>query len=302
MTNTNNKAPLEDIMVAMDVVDTLRHQQTVAERELDIQGRRERMLERLKDMYKGQGIDVPEHVLLEGISALEEERFSYKSVESSWKTKLAHLWVSRARWGKPIGFLAVIGALLWGVYFVVEIQPERQLRNDLPVQITQSFSRIKQAAKNDAVLQNATQLADSGRRALEQQDYEQAESDLLLLQDMSERLEQAYTVRVVSRPNESSGVWRVPPGDSKARNYYLIVEAVDRNNRVLELPIVNEENNKVSRVKTWGLRVSEKTFYQIASDKQDDGIIQGNKVGVKQVGYLQPDFSVPTTGATIAKW
>ena len=74
MTNTNNKAPLEDIMVAMDVVDTLRHQQTVAERELDIQGRRERMLERLKDMYKGQGIDVPEHVLLEGISALEEER------------------------------------------------------------------------------------------------------------------------------------------------------------------------------------------------------------------------------------
>ena len=210
--------------------------------------------------------------------------------------------MSRARWGKPIGFLAVIGALLWGVYFVVEIQPERQLRNDLPVQITQSFSRIKQAAKNDAVLQNATQLADSGRRALEQQDYEQAESDLLLLQDMSERLEQAYTVRVVSRPNESSGVWRVPPGDSKARNYYLIVEAVDRNNRVLELPIVNEENNKVSRVKTWGLRVSEKTFYQIASDKQDDGIIQGNKVGVKKVGYLQPDFSVPTTGATIAKW
>jgi len=42
-TNGGDKAPLEDLMAAMDVVDTLRHDQSLAERELDGDGRRERL-------------------------------------------------------------------------------------------------------------------------------------------------------------------------------------------------------------------------------------------------------------------
>ena len=34
-----------------------------------------------------------------------------------------------------------------------------------------------------------------------------------------------YTLTIVSRPGESTGVWRRPPQGSQARNYYLIVEA-----------------------------------------------------------------------------
>ena len=44
----SHKAPLEELMVAMDVVDTLRHDQSIAERELDGESRRERLLERLR--------------------------------------------------------------------------------------------------------------------------------------------------------------------------------------------------------------------------------------------------------------
>lgn len=302
MTETDRKAPLEDVMVAMDVVDTLRHQQGVVERELDTDGRRERLLERLKNMYQAQGIEVPEHVLLEGINALEEERFSYKPVDPSWRTKLAHIWISRGRWGKPIGVLSAIGAVLWGVYFAVEILPERQLRATIPTQISNSISSIKRLAKSPDIVTQAEQLAGRVNSALSRDDLSNASQDLVSLQNMAEQLARSYTIRVVSRQLESSGVWRIPPGDSRTRNYYLIVEAVDQNNRVIELPILNEENNKTTLKKTWGLRVNEQTFHKIASDKQDDGIIQANKVGVKKYGYLKPEFNVPTTGATISEW
>ncbi len=296
-----NKAPLEDLMAAMDVVDTLRHQQGIAERELDAESRRQRLLKRLQDMYQAQGIEVPERVLLEGIAALEEERFSYTPVPPSWRTKLAHMWVGRKRWGRPIGLLAVIGSVFFGVYFTTEILPRSQLRGSMPGDIAQQLDRIKTLSKNPAVTTQSQQIAERAKVALNSDDLEQAQTELSTLQDLSERLSQAYTIRVISRPQESSGVWRIPP-NGKARNYYLIVEAIDRNNKVLELSVVNEENNKTKRKKTWGLRVSEQTFHKIASDKRDDGIIQGNKVGVKKAGYLKPEFSVPTTGATITEW
>jgi len=302
MSETNSKAPLEDVMVAMDVVDTLRHQQGVVERELDTEGRRERLLERLKRMYQAQGIEVPEHVLLEGIKALEEERFAYKPVAPSWRTKLAHIWVSRGRWGKPIGVLSVIGAVLWGIYFAIEVLPERELRSQIPTQISKSVANIKRIAKSPEVIDQAEQVASRARSALSRDNLADASQELESLKSMAGQIAQSYTIRVVSRPRESSGVWRIPPGNSNARNYYLIVEAIDQNNKVIELPILNEENNKTTRTKTWGLRVNEQTFYKIASDKQDDGIIQANKVGFKKSGYLTPEFTVPTTGATISEW
>jgi len=298
MAETAQKAPLEDLMVAMDVVDTLRHQQSIADRELDAEARRERLLQRLKDMYQAQGIEVPEQVLLEGIAALEEERFSYTPVPRSWRTSVANLWVSRKKWGKPIGLLATIAAALWGVYFALEVMPQRSLPSD----ITDTVQLIKQQAKQSEVVSQAEQIAAGATIALKKDQVSEAQSALENLQDISERLAQEYTLRVVSDANGRSAVWRLPPGDGDVRNFYLLIEAIDSNNRAVELNVINEEDNKSARKKVWGLRVSEETFYSVARDKQDDGIIQNNKVGMKRAGYLMPEFSVPTTGATITEW
>jgi hypothetical protein len=115
-------------------------------------------------------------------------------------------------------------------------------------------------------------------------------------------LEQAYTLQIVSRPGEKSGVWRVPEANPKARNYYIIVEALAADGRTLEVPVVNEENGRTERVSKWGLRVEKAVFERIAADKQDDGIIQQRQFGVKQSGQLKPDYRVPTSGAAITQW
>ena len=62
--------PLNDLMLAMDVVDTLRHGETLVERELSAEDRRKRMIERLREIYRQQGITVPDRVLAEGVAAL----------------------------------------------------------------------------------------------------------------------------------------------------------------------------------------------------------------------------------------
>ena len=106
----------------------------------------------------------------------------------------------------------------------------------------------------------------------------------------------------MSRPGESSGVWRRPPGNSKARNYYLIVEAFAPDGRKLSLPIRNEESGATETVTKFGVRVPQKTFEAVAQDKRDDGIVQRNRFGVKRRGTLSVDYQMPFEGGFITKW
>src|SRR4029453_14516698 len=46
--------PPDGLVLAMDVVDTLRHRERLVERELN----EEQLIERLRSLYKGQGIEV----------------------------------------------------------------------------------------------------------------------------------------------------------------------------------------------------------------------------------------------------
>ncbi len=297
-----NKAPLEDVMAAMDVVDTLRHQRDIATRELDAEGRRARFMQRLRELYAAQGIEVPDQILLEGIDALEKERFKYQSVTASFSTKIAKIWVSRTRWGRPLGWLLLLAILFYAIYFAVELLPQRQMRSALPQQLQLELDGIGDLAASGQLLQRAKVKFTAGQRAVEENDFNRAGQILHELTQIREQLQQEYTIRVVSRPGESSGVWRVPDVNPQGRNYYLIVEAIDSENKVVPLDVLSEESNASKRVSTWGIRVDEQTFYQVADDKRDDGIIQGNEVGRKQAGYLEPEYSISTSGAKITEW
>ena len=71
---------LDDVMLAMDVVDTLRRDARLVKRELNNEGQDSQLIERLQDIYTSQGIAVPDHILQEGVQALREDRFVYRSM------------------------------------------------------------------------------------------------------------------------------------------------------------------------------------------------------------------------------
>ncbi len=95
--------------MAMDVVDTIRHADRLVERELGGEERQQRLRERLREIYQSQGIEVSDHVLDQGITALEEKRFAYTPKGEGWKRSLATAWATRSRWGRYA--LAGLGVL-----------------------------------------------------------------------------------------------------------------------------------------------------------------------------------------------
>src|SRR5215475_221766 len=91
---------LDDVMIAMDVVDTLRHRDDLVRRELDEEGREAELIERLREIYHDQGIAVPDKVLLDGVKALKESRFAYTPPPAGWKRTVLTAWAGRDVYGR----------------------------------------------------------------------------------------------------------------------------------------------------------------------------------------------------------
>lgn len=297
-----SREPLEELMLAMDVVDTLRHSEGLVSRELNTEARRAALLERLRDIYQAQGITVSDAVLAQGVLALEEERFVYQRPARTPMVWLAELYCSRSRWGKP--FLLALGLLtVLGIgYYLLSVRPVEMELAELPRNLENVFAQVVNVAKQDEAISQAQALLDSARAAIAAGDYALAQEQYGALRDLRRLLESTYQLTIVTDPRENSGIWRVPSVNSSARNYYLIVEAVKKGGDRTSVTVRNEEDGKEYRVKRWGLRVDEQTFEGVAADKQDDGIIQGNVIGRKQRGYLAPDYDIPTSGAVITEW
>lgn len=295
-------APLDELMLAMDVVDTLRHRELMLAREVEADARDRDLLTQLREIYRSQGIAVSDDVLAKGVDALREERFVYAPPAAGVSRALATLYVTRARWGRWVGgTVALVAIAALGFELLVRL-PEQHALATLPTDLETAYRTIVADTRDPTALADAERLDGAGKLALEQHEIATARGALTDLQALGARLEQQYELRVVSRPGERSGVYRIPGDNRRARNYYLIVEAVAPNGARLPLPIKSEEDGKVRRVKEWGLRVDEATYAEVAADKRDDGIIERNVVGEKRRGELEPAYSVSTTGAAITKW
>ena len=57
-------------------------------RELNEEGREAELIDRLRQIYRDQGIEVPDHMLAEGVKALKDSRFVYTPRRPSWKRTL----------------------------------------------------------------------------------------------------------------------------------------------------------------------------------------------------------------------
>jgi hypothetical protein len=296
------KPPLDEVMLAMDVVDTLRHRERVVERALSADAQDKELVARLKEIYAGQGIAVSDEILERGVKDLRENRFVYTPPAPGAGVTLARLYVSRGRWGKPLFLIVgVVAAVLIGYQLLVRGPAEARIAA-LPAELEQAYAAVVAESEAPAVETRADAARRDGQLALERDDYGAARAAIAALDGLHATLLQQYELHVVSRPGELSGVWRVPDANPGAQNYYLIVEAIDADGKRLTLPIRNEEDGKTYRVSRWGQRVDEATFRAVAADKQDDGIIQNDVVGVKQRGDLAPKYRAGVLGGAITKW
>lgn len=303
--------PLDDVMLAMDVVDTLRHRDDLVSRELSGADREAQLLKRLKDVYHQQGIEVPDQILKEGVAALNESRFVYSPPKPGPGVALARFYVSRKVWGPWLAGIALVLALAIGGYLfgylpyrAAQAEAARvELSQTLPVEMDTLVATITTESKVTEAVTEADGFRDRGKIAASTGDRTGAVEAISALQHLLDRLRLDYTIHVVNRDGEKSGFWTFPDINAEATNFYLVVEALDSTTgKALSLDIRNEENGLTETVGIWGLRVPEDTYRTVEADKRDDGIVENDIVGVKQAGFLDPDYVVEVLGGTVTRW
>jgi len=301
---------LDDVMMAMDVVDTLRHREDLVRRELDEAGREAELIARLREIYREQGIEVSDRVLEQGVKALKESRFVYTPPPPSWKRTLLEAWAERGMLGKrAVRALVVVLVLLGLVYFAV-LRPAQQARQQVLIEATETLPRsirlahsdIQSIATDQAVKSRADTLLADGERAIRDRDLATMRGINAQLVQLREDLRAEYTLRIVSEPGQTSGLWRRAPGWWTSRSYYLIVEPIAPDGRKLSLPIRDEVSGETKTVSQFGVRVPQKTYDAIAEEKRQHGVVRHNEFGVKRRGKLAVEYLMPFEGGTITTW
>jgi len=306
----SERLQLDDLMLAMDVVDTLRHRQKLVQRELDSGTREQDLVDRLVKIYRDQGIEVPEQILVDGVKALDQQRFVYRPPAPGLSTRLARIYVSRSSWMRKIGIGLLILASLRGVLYFGWQRPgimrAQQLEEQLTQSLPQELERLRdlnlELVAHEGVAHEIREMFDAGRVALERRDAAAAMAAIATLDSARSILRSQYAVRIVARPGEVSGVWRIPEANPDARNYYVIVEAINEQGKAMPIRIASEEDQSSRITRKWGLRVDEAFFDEVRTDKQDDGILQNRRVGQKPRGFLEHSYLVETDGGTILDW
>ncbi|HUH76147.1 MAG TPA: DUF6384 family protein, partial [Devosia sp.] len=211
-------APLDEVMLAMDVVDTLRHRQDLAVREIAGADREQQLIDKLRDIYHQQGIEVPDHILKEGVAALAESRFVYDPPAPGFGTTLARLYVARHRWGKPLlatlGVLVLAGIAFFGVWQPFQAHQREQQRIELteglPVRMDALYQTIFEETKVQQAVLQAEALRTRGKNLAAEGDRVAAEEVITELTALRDQLRQVYSLRIVNRPDEQSAFWTFP--------------------------------------------------------------------------------------------
>jgi len=295
---------LDELMLAMDVVDTIRHRELLVERELGQGERDEALRQRLREIYTSQGLTVTDKIIDQGIKALRESRFVYTPPPPSLGRTLALIWIRRGRiLGIFVAIVIAIGAIWGGYRYGIELPAQRaaeaakvELAETLPKTLQLAYDNALRESKVTAARTRADQIFSDGRAALANKDAAAARTAVTGLEKLRSELVQTYELRI------TSGVTRAPNDNPDVTNYYLIVEAINANGAAVTLPIINEEDGKISNVSTWGVRVPEDVYDEVREDKNDDGIIENRVLAEKQRGELVPRYAMSVLGGTITSW
>jgi len=312
MNLSSPKKPLEldEVMLAMDVVDTLRHQKDLVISELSGDNRKQQLVARLQKIYQAQGIEVPDYILEEGVDSLAKDRFTYEPSTTGFGVFLAKIYVSRKKWLKWIFGIILALFLAISSYFYIYLPNKTASAKNAKIEITQTlpnemdalYQSIYEETKVQTATQKAKEILIRGKIAIREENLTAAKQAVNELTNIRDRLRQEYTLRIVNREGVKSGFWTFPKINTDATNYYLVVEALDKDGNAISLPILNEETGETEIVDTWGIRVSEDIYQSVGTDKQDDGIIQRNIIGNKSYGYLEVQYVVPVLNGAVTRW
>lgn len=173
------------------------------------------------------------------------------------------------------------------------------------IQALSKASSMRSSLREAALLVPAVGQAEAqaararGEAALLDADLSAATEAMTSLRSITDAINTSYTMKIVNEDGVKSGLWRHPNNNPNARNYYVVVDALDAAGNPVKVKVVNEETGKSETVSRFAVRVSEAEYEKVKADKMDNGLIENSLVGTKRAGVIKPDFNIDTAGGGI---
>ena len=296
---SSEAAPLSDIMLAMDVAETVRRDPGLAED-----------LPRLIGIYARQGLPLSDAVAADGVAAWRASRFAYVPAQAGPAVALARLYVWRRHWLPAAVAVLLMFAIGFGGYFLVyrpyrdsQVEQARvELTQTLPAAMDALWETIHEETKVQQAEIDATDARNRGKDAVAKGDRDAAQDAVDELTAIRDTLRLDYQLMIVDAPDTKWGFWTFPADNSAETNYYIVVHAVDADSKAIEMPVRDEQTGKSSIVSQWALRVPEEVYRAVEADKADDGQIEHMLVGIKDFGFLEPDYTTQVLGGALTRW
>jgi len=164
------RVPLDEVMLAMDVVDTLRHERALVEAELDSDKRAAKLTARVKSIYESQGIEVSDGVIAEGVKALEEDRFVYEPPDRTLAVRLAEVYVERGKWARRGLVVAFVAVLVWFAFAIPADMRRRAAINGFQARVAslqhEARGLVSRARELDRAVQNVPERGPASVKAI----------------------------------------------------------------------------------------------------------------------------------------
>ncbi len=168
-----------------------------------------------------------------------------------------------------------------------EISKEAKQFWQLSEKLERAFNSITATAREEGAATEAAKLYAEGQAYVSSAEVRKLESIATRLEGLDSILQMDYTIRIVDRQGQKSGIDRYHTDKNGRRisGFYLIVEAIDQSGKALKIPVTSIETGETETVAIWGERVPQDVYERVRTDKSDDGIIQEKLLGRKPKGY-----------------
>ncbi len=303
---------LPELLRIMDVATALRREREKASAQLNAADARAALRQRLRATADAAGEPVTDAEIDAAIAHYYRSLYRYQDPPPSLKTFVAHAWVRRVPILIVSGVIVVLASVV--TWFAVSSaspfseasRQQREAREVAERAAAEQARAEKAVAERQAVFAaievdhaaivaiakepDVREEADAARTAAVAMNERGATTELTRVRSelaaLRATLEATYELRIVDRRGERSGVdaYFTDARGTRVSGWYLIVEAVTPDGRVLEREIRDDENKRVARVRKWGEQVPKAVYDRVAADKQQDGIVDEAIFGRKERG------------------
>ena len=208
------KPEFEAVMLAMDAVDSLVHQENMKLEELGRDGYRDALKAKLREAYLLQGSEVSDDILEAAVTQAEQGLYVFKPTEHGFERTLAEAYVRRGVYARraaaALAGVAVLAGVSFSAYHFAVVAPrERELARveklfnetlpkDLALAVKDARDAVHAAGK-DSDLERVDVLEKRGLLAIKLRDEAQAQDTLAATKNMTSEMNRAASVKLLQK-------------------------------------------------------------------------------------------------------